>query len=365
MHRSGSSLTTQVFQRLGMSLGPFELIGPAESNRHGHFEPVPVNHFDMELQQRVFGFNGDMPQAEDVFQRFLASDGKWDSSAPVAEGDLEAGRQLIRQLIESGRVSGFKDPRVVLLWPYWRQVLGGFSGLRVVLLTLIRSPHEVAMSIFMRGRGKYTYHDALSVTAVNLRRIQEIRQTWPGEQVLVRFDPRVYASDMRAAAAACGLAWQEDVFRETYDPSDKHHDPTRVQHPAQQLFDALSNLPAVSSECELLRLAGDAAVREKLLQMQITDCLAAVAQLQDALSHLVSSAYPPANDTLAQLKDSLAVLSAEVAQLRAERDEQRQSLEAFEQRLQAFENRPFQWAMRQIRDVCGQFGNRRNEEKAA
>lgn len=355
MHRSGSSLTTQVFQRLGMSLGPFELIGPAESNRHGHFEPVPVNHFDMELQKRVFGFDGDMPQTEDVLQRFFASEGKWDSSSLVSAEDLEVGRQLIRELIESGRVSGFKDPRVVLLWPYWRQVLSGISDLRIVLLTLVRSPHEVAMSIFMRGRGKYTYHDALSVTAVNLQRIQEIRQTWPGEQVLVRFDPRVYADDMRAAAAACGLAWQEDVFRATFDPSDKHHVPTRVQHPAQQLFDTLSGLPAIPNQGELLRLASDAAVREKLLQSQLTDCLGAIARLRDALA-----SENPANDPFTQL----ATLSAQVAHLHAECDQQRQSCATLEQRLQAFENRPLQRAMRQIRDVCGQIRNR-TEKKAA
>ena len=189
MHRSGSSLTTNLLHELGMSLGPFELIGPLESNRRGHFEPVPVNHFDMRLQQQVFGFDGDLPRSEETLAQFLQLSGKWDLAAATPEADLEFGRKFVRQLAESGDVSGFKDPRVVLLWPYWSRVLSEFSELRVVLLTVLRSPHEVAMSIFMRGKGQFTYHDALDMTAVCLRRIQAIRESWPGEQALVRFDP--------------------------------------------------------------------------------------------------------------------------------------------------------------------------------
>ena len=68
MHRAGSSLTTNLLHEFGLSLGPFELIEPSESNRRGHFEPVPVNHFDMQLQQQVFGFEGDMPRSEQTLR---------------------------------------------------------------------------------------------------------------------------------------------------------------------------------------------------------------------------------------------------------------------------------------------------------
>ena len=134
---------------------------------------------------------------------------------------------------------------MLLLWPYWIRVLGGFPGLRVVLLTLVRSPHEVAMSIFLRGKGRYAYHDALAVTAVNLRRLQEIRRTWRGEQVLLRFDPQTYAEDMRLAVKVCGLSWQEAAFQEVFDPICKHHDPTRVEHEVAMDFRRTQRLAAV------------------------------------------------------------------------------------------------------------------------
>ena len=39
MHRCGSSLTTNILQRLGMSLGPFELMGAAPAIRMGTLNP--------------------------------------------------------------------------------------------------------------------------------------------------------------------------------------------------------------------------------------------------------------------------------------------------------------------------------------
>ena len=42
MHRSGSSFTASAFQELGMSLGPFPLLGALPGNIHGHFESLPL-----------------------------------------------------------------------------------------------------------------------------------------------------------------------------------------------------------------------------------------------------------------------------------------------------------------------------------
>jgi hypothetical protein len=256
-----------------MSLGPFEMIGPAASNRHGHFEPVPVNHFDMQLQRQVFGFHGDLPDSQAQLAEFLASDGKWELGRANPAPDAEFGRAVIRQLIESAEISGFKDPRVVLLWPYWSQVIGSFPGLNVVLLTLLRSPHEIAMSIFVRGKGQYTYHDALEVTAVNFRRIREICRGWKGRQARVRFDPQFYEQDLRKAAATCGLAWCQEAFGGVYKPAERHHDPARIVHPAQTVFDELSGQAGHAEDSNAMILSRDAALREKVLQSQLISSL--------------------------------------------------------------------------------------------
>ena len=61
MHRSGSSLTASVLQRLGMSLGPFELMGASPSNPHGHFEAMPICELNRQVQGLFHGFIDDMP----------------------------------------------------------------------------------------------------------------------------------------------------------------------------------------------------------------------------------------------------------------------------------------------------------------
>ena len=131
MHRSGSSLVTNLFQRLGMSLGPFELLGASEHNKHGHFEAMPSYRLDQELLTQIFNFSEDVPAAPEVLRRFLACEGQWHwESSPISPQQVERGKKFVEQLVAAGPVSGFKDPRVPLLWPFWDRVLSQFDGLR-------------------------------------------------------------------------------------------------------------------------------------------------------------------------------------------------------------------------------------------
>jgi hypothetical protein len=59
-HRSGSSLTARILQRLGMSLGPFDLNGAAPSNPYGHFEAVPFLDLNRQIQNLAYGFEHDL-----------------------------------------------------------------------------------------------------------------------------------------------------------------------------------------------------------------------------------------------------------------------------------------------------------------
>ena len=91
------------------------------------------------------------------------------------------GKEVVfEQLVAAGPVSGFKDPRVPLLWPFWDRVLSQFDGLRIVPIFLARSPHEIAMSIFARSQGSIGYHEALDVTAVHYERLNSIFANWEG-----------------------------------------------------------------------------------------------------------------------------------------------------------------------------------------
>ena len=77
MHRSGSSLTANLLQRLGMSLGPFDLIGAEVSNPYGHFEAIPFHILNRKIQEWAFGFADDVPSDPDVLARFVETQGAW------------------------------------------------------------------------------------------------------------------------------------------------------------------------------------------------------------------------------------------------------------------------------------------------
>jgi hypothetical protein len=280
MHRCGSSLVTNVIERLGMSLGPFELLGCTEFNKYGHFEAVPFFHLNREVLNQVLGFP-DLPESAEAFRRFSERRGRWRlKTSPVTEEMLQRGRDLVEQLVGSGQVSGFKDPRVPLLWPFWSRVFAGFPGLRVVPLFLVRSPHEVAMSLFTRSRGEMAYRDALDLTAIHYRRLHDIRDRWDGERAVVRFDPRVFARDLRRAAEICRLDWSDALFAQVYDASCRHHEPAVVAHEAQRQFQRMGRLPAKEpAVADLRRLEEDAAAREGLVRSRFLETQEQVRQL--------------------------------------------------------------------------------------
>jgi GT2 family glycosyltransferase len=265
-HRSGSSLVTNWLQRLGVSLGPFELIGASESNKYGHFEAAPFCTLNRELQTQVFGFPDDLPPWAEVLDRFCKSDGRWPCDAAISRPALERGAGLVRQLVESAPVSGFKDPRTVLLWPFWSRVLLRFPGLRIVPVFVARSPHEIAMSLFMRSKGAHSYQEALDVTAVHFKRMYCIRESCPENHALVRFHPQAVAEDMRRVAELCGLAWSEETLGELYDATRNHHQAAIIAHPAQEAFERLG-LP--SGTVDLARVEEDAALRENVMRSRI------------------------------------------------------------------------------------------------
>ena len=61
MHRSGSSFTARLFQRLGLSLGPFKLVPGNQGNPYGHFEAIPFVALNCDLQRATFGFPDEAP----------------------------------------------------------------------------------------------------------------------------------------------------------------------------------------------------------------------------------------------------------------------------------------------------------------
>jgi predicted nucleic acid-binding Zn-ribbon protein len=294
MHRTGSSLAADMLSRLGMALGPYELIGASESNKYGHFESVPFHSLNRELQQQAFGFADDLPDSPETLRQLVACAGRWPADMEVPASARTRARELIAGLVAAGPISGFKDPRTLLMWPFWRDVLAEFKGLEVVPLFLVRSPHEIAMSIFSRAKGALSYFDALDVTAVHFQRMIDVRAAVSGPCPVVCFEPQTFPADLARAAEICGLRWDAEQFARVYDTSCRHHEPAVISHPAQKLFlqlrpDARRPSPAEN----VRRIENDAVQREALirthiehLRAQLDTCRAENAQYAQVLDQV-------------------------------------------------------------------------------
>jgi hypothetical protein len=260
MHRSGSSLTASVLERLGMSLGPFELNGAMPSNPYGHFEAMPFLELNRQVQELAFGFPDDLPDSPTILSRLIKSQGQWPADVAIPEDLVNDGRSLVRALIASGEISGFKDPRTVLTWPFWERVFQGLAGLRVVPLSLLRSPHEIAMSLVTRRNGWVGYWTALDVVAVHFRRQKVILESWTQPPPGLCFGSPSFLDRVVDVTRQCGLTWNPNKALEVFDRSCVHHAPAVVHHEAQTLFQSLlpDPTPVRATEKNELQLAKDA-----------------------------------------------------------------------------------------------------------
>ena len=328
MHRSGSSLTASVLQRLGMSLGPFELMGASPSNPHGHFEAMPIYELNRKVQGLFHGFIDEMPTTEGNLRTFLKAQGSWDRGEAIPEEFVSEGRDLIAALLESGMVSGFKDPRTILVWPFWRRVLAAFPDVRVVPVALVRSPHPIAMSLCTRSEGAYGYWACLDLVAVHLRRLQTIIQEWEAPFPMVRFGTGQYLNDLAEAARSCGLAWNPSAARGNIDEACIHHAPATVAHEAQAVYQALAGLSVdpVESPTNRARLAAAERVRETVAGKRIAELVARLEQAE----HQLHRTWVQLEETRVQLEEVSVEASRARDELAFTQDRLRQAAEQSE-----------------------------------
>ena len=138
MHRSGTSAVTRVVNLLGVPLGREDDIYSAKDNPSGHWESRQLCAVD-NLILRVFGgFDMAMPPMPR----------SWLQSRRAAY--LRRVMRATFDNIYQGERWLWKDPRICLTLPLWRQVLNDFCAVFVV-----RNADPVTRSLHRREGGSY------------------------------------------------------------------------------------------------------------------------------------------------------------------------------------------------------------------
>jgi glycosyltransferase involved in cell wall biosynthesis len=141
MHRSGTSMAAALVRSAGVSVRNDD-VGPKEPNRHGYFEDAEflALHREM-LDAATAGGTGGHP------------DWGWTETEHLDLSVLEAFRDRAKHLIHErlhnsdGMCWGWKDPRTVILLPFWDQLLPPTTQ----YVFVYRRPWDVADSMQRLG----------------------------------------------------------------------------------------------------------------------------------------------------------------------------------------------------------------------
>jgi hypothetical protein len=142
MHRSGTSLTTNVLAELGVALSE-DLMPATPENAKGYFESQTISS----LQDRIlaaFGLAWDTP----LSMRALPP--QWWKSPSIAPLRQHITAYVANELAKNP-VWGFKDPRTMRLMPLWNEIVAEVGAVPTYLM-VTRHPNEVAGSLFARGQ---------------------------------------------------------------------------------------------------------------------------------------------------------------------------------------------------------------------
>lgn len=131
MARSGTSLTVRVLNLLGVDLGtPESLIRENEQNVKGYWEQRPIFEVNEAVLAALGGTFANPPVVEPGWER-----------SPRLRLLKRRAAELLDETFGSAPLWGFKDPRVSLTLPFWRELVP-----RMRYVICIRNPVEVAMS---------------------------------------------------------------------------------------------------------------------------------------------------------------------------------------------------------------------------
>jgi hypothetical protein len=141
MHRSGTSVTMNVLNALGVPLSD-DLMPATEFNLKGYFESLEISKVHDEIL-KLFGM---LWSSSTVTHPLPAN---WWRQPQVAPFKAQLIQIVEREFAKAGPLWGFKDPRTARLLPLWLEIIDELQ-LDPKYLLVTRHPTDVANSLYAR-----------------------------------------------------------------------------------------------------------------------------------------------------------------------------------------------------------------------
>jgi hypothetical protein len=166
MGRCGTSLTTALIGLLGVDLGPTQGMLPAatDDNARGYWEQREIYEINEEILGIFGGTWGHPPHFPP----------HWERSPALAAVRDRASRSLADLFGTCGRRWAWKDPRVAITLPFWRDLIGEMD-----YVLCVRNPADVAASLAQRDTEELDFDDSVALWLQYMRAALENTQGHP------------------------------------------------------------------------------------------------------------------------------------------------------------------------------------------
>lgn len=140
MHRSGTSMFTRSLNLMGVQLGP-ELLGSTRSNSKGYWEDLFFVSKNVAMLRSLgmntdgFGLMKNLVNAHRNSQHLIPDDHTW---ATI--------KNYLLHTFSTG-LWGWKDPRTVLLYPFWHKILSHLGVGHIRPMIIVRHPQSCLNSL--------------------------------------------------------------------------------------------------------------------------------------------------------------------------------------------------------------------------
>lgn len=211
-HRSGTSMTTRALNLLGVELGG-DLLEPNEDNPRGYWEP----DWMVALNDAVLGEVGA------TYLEPPAEDARWGDLAELRD----RAAALLDEHLSGPALFGFKDPRLCLTWPFWKDLVAARTD-AIKYVVCVRSPLETAASMIRRDLYPGVTYEGWGDLWLEYTG-RALAETDGESRLIVHYEDLLLGGprEARRLAEFLGVAWPEDEraaeLEASIDASLRHH----------------------------------------------------------------------------------------------------------------------------------------------
>jgi len=213
MHRSGTSAITGVLGHLGLSLPREEDQWVGRPDNPTHYESVSLTDFNDALLQELGGTWNAPPDLDVGWESVMADEAMYLSA-----------KELVNEAFPGQDAAVLKDPRLCLLLPLWRKILGPVGA-----VVIWRNPYSVASSLLERNHLALPYGLALweRYTRLALRGLEGMNVLIVNYDALIS-DPASLCQDAADWLSSVGLVsppggWRMEEAQGVVKESLRHH----------------------------------------------------------------------------------------------------------------------------------------------